>query len=177
MVPLLVPGSSSSSLVVRKWSSKSETSLKSKLSIYDTVLLDPYWHGYEQTLLGSPFSCMQNVLSGANSVVQCSSSIGTIWKSLSSMSEDSGVVSLELVEVSMGSLSLLKDRWWHTGLAGKCVGSLADVTDLWGVLHAGLKDACSMLDTWYMQGVFCNGVGKSSLNHFHSLHLPAIAVV
>ena len=134
--------------MVRKWSSKSEISLKSKLSIYDTVLLDLYGHGYEQTLLGSPFSCMQNVLYGANSVVQCSSSIGTVWKSLSSMSEHSGAVSLELVEVSMGLLSLLKDRWLCTGLAGECVRSLADVAGLWGVLRAGLKDACSMLDTW-----------------------------
>ena len=27
----------------------------------------------------------------------------------------------------------------------------------------GLKDACSKLGTWYMQGVFCKGVDKSSL--------------
>ena len=72
------PGNSPSSLVVRKWSSKSETSLKSKLSIYDTVLLVLYGHGYDQMLFSSPFSCMQNVLSGASSVVQCSSSIGTV---------------------------------------------------------------------------------------------------
>ena len=149
--------------MVRKWSSKSETSLKSKLSIYDTVLLDLYGHGYEQILLGSPFSCMQNVLSGANSVVQCSSSIGTVRKSSSSMSEDSGEVLLELLEVSMGLLSLLKDRRWRTGLAGECVRSLADVSGLHGVLCAGLKEACSKLDTWCMRGVLCNGVGMSSL--------------
>ena len=149
--------------MVRKWSSKSETSLKSKLSIYDTVLLDPYGHGYEQALLGSPFPCMQNVLSGANSVVQCSLSIGTVRKSSSLMSEDSGVVLLELFEVSMGSWSLLKDRWWHTGLAGECVRSLADVTGLQGVLCTGSKGACSMLDTWCMHGILHKGVGKSSL--------------
>ena len=79
------------------------------------------------------------------------------------MSEDSGVISLELFEVSMGLLSLLKDRWQCTGLAGECVRSLADVTGLWGVLCAGLKDACSMLDTWCMHGILCKGVGKSSL--------------
>ena len=149
--------------MVRKWSSKSETSLKSRLSIYDTVLFDPYGHGYEQTLLGSPFLCIQNVLSGANSLVQCSSSIGTVWKSSSSMSEDSGDISLELGEASMGTLSLLKDRWWHTGLAGECVRSLVDVTGLHEVLCAGLKDACSKLDTWCMHGILHKGVGPSSL--------------
>ena len=149
--------------MVRKWSSKSKTSLKSKLSIYDTVLLDPYGHGYEQILLGSPFSCMQNALSGANSVVQCSSSIGTVWKSSSLMSKDSGEVLLELVEVSMGLLSSLKDRWWCTGLAGECVRSLADVSGRHGVLCAGLKEACSKLDTWCMHGVFYVGVGTSLL--------------
>ena len=103
------------------------------------MLLDPYGHGYEQILLGSPFSCMQNVLSGANSVDQCSLSIGTFCKSSSSMSEDSGEVLQELVEVYMGSLSSLKDRRLHTGLAGECVRSLVDVTGLHGVLCAGLK--------------------------------------
>ena len=127
------------------------------------MLLDPYGHGYEQILLGSPFLCMQNVLSGANSVVQCSSSIGTVLKSSSSMSEDSGDVLLELVEVSMGSLSLLKNRRQHTGLAGECVRSLADVTGLCGVLCAGLKDACSKMDTWCMHGILCKGVSMSSL--------------
>ena len=139
--------------MVRKWSSKSETSLKSKLSIYDTVLLDLYGHGYEQILLGSPFLCMQNVLSGGNSVVQCSSSIGTVWKSSSLLSEDPGEVLLELVEVSMGSLSLLKARWWHTGLTGECVRSMADVTGLHGVLCAGLKRC--MFQAGYMVYALC----------------------
>ena len=74
---------------------------------------------------------MQNVLSGANSVVQCSSSIGTVWKSSSLMSNDSGEALLELDEVSMGLLSSLKHRrWQHTGLAGECARSLADVSGL-----------------------------------------------
>ena len=63
------------------------------------------------------------------------------------MSEDSEEVLLELVEVSMGSLSSLKDRQPCTGLAGECVRSLADVTGQHGVLCAGLKEACSKLDT------------------------------
>ena len=73
---------------------------------------------------------MQNVLSGANSVVQCSSSIGTVGKSSSSLddsssSEGSRGVSLELSEVSMctGKVSRfrspLKDRHWQTGLTGE----------------------------------------------------------
>ena len=49
---------------------------------------------------------MQNVLSGTISVVQCSLSIGTVWNSLlsydgPSLSEGSGVASLEPLEVSM----------------------------------------------------------------------------
>ena len=39
---------------------------------------------------------MQNVLSGTISVVQCSSSIGTVWKSSSSSDELSGELSDEL---------------------------------------------------------------------------------
>ena len=145
--------------MVRNWSSKSKKSLKSKLSIYDTVLLDPYGHGYEQILLGSPLSCMQNVLSGANSVVQCSSSIGTVWKSSSLMSKDSGEVVLELGKVSM--LSSLKDSQCLTDLAGECVR--LQVTGLHGVLCMGLKEACSKLDTWCMHGILHKGVGTSSL--------------
>ena len=141
------------------------------------MLLDTYGHGYEQILLDSPFSCMQNVLSGANSVVQCSSSIGTVWKSSSLMSEDSREVSLELDEVSMGLLSSLKDRWQCTGLAGECIRSLSDVSGRCGVLCAGLKEACSRLDTWCMCGVLHKGLVHLHWNHFHSLHLPAITAV
>ena len=104
---------------------------------------------------------MQNVLSGANSVVQCSSSIGTVWKSSSLMSEDSKEILLELVEVSM--LSSLKDRWHCTDLSGEHVRLQVDVAGLCGVLCAGLKEACSKLDTWCMHGILCKGVGMSSL--------------
>ena len=102
---------------------------------------------------------MQSVLSGANSVVQCSSSRGTVWKSSSSVSKDSGEVVLELVEVSI--LSSLKDRRRCTDLAGECVG--LQVTGLRGVLCMGLKEACSKLDTWCMCGILCKGVGTSLL--------------
>ena len=128
--------------------------------MYDTVLLlGPYGHGCEQILLGSPFSCMQNVLSGANSVVQCSPSIGTFWKSSSLTSEDSGEVVLELGEVSM--LSSLKDSQRLTDLAGECVR--LQVTGLCGVLCMGLKEVCSKLDTWCMHGILHKGVGPLSL--------------
>ena len=63
------------------------------------------------------------------------------------MSEDYGEVLLELDEVSMGSLSSLKDRQQRTCLAGECVRSLAGVSSQHGVLCAGLKEACSKLDT------------------------------
>ena len=117
---------------------------------------------------------MQNVLSGTISVDQYSSSIGTVWKSSSSLddsssSEGSGIASLELSEVSMHtgevlrSWSLLKERWQCTGLVGVCVRLLDVVTGLCGVVCAGLKDACSMLDTWCMHGILCEDVGKSSL--------------
>ena len=122
---------------------------------------------------------MQNVLSGIISVDQYSSSIGTVWKSSSSMSEDSGVVSLELSEVSMGLLSLLKDRWQHTGLAGVYVRSLADVTGLLGVLCCVQGQKMHVL--CWIHGVcmaFCIRVLVSlHWNHSHSLHLPAIAAV
>ena len=66
-----------------------------------------------------------------------------------------------------GSWSLLelKDRHWCTGLVGAC-GELQGVmvTVLQGVVCAVLKDACSMLEMWCMQGVFCKGVGKSTVS-------------
>ena len=101
---------------------------------------------------------MQSVRSGTISVDQNSSSRGTVWKS-SSMSEDSGELVLELVEVSI--LSSLKDRWHLTDLAGECVG--LQVTGLHGVLCVGMKGACSKLDTWCMRGVLRKGVSTSSL--------------
>ena len=75
------------------------------------------------------------------------------------MSEDSGEVVLRLVEVS--KLSLLKERWCHTALAGECMG--LQVTGLCGVLCMGLKEACSKLDMWCMCGILRKGVGTSSL--------------
>ena len=90
-----------------------------------------------------------------------SSSIGTVWKSSSSMSEDSGEILLELVEVSM--LSSLKDRQHHTDLVGECVRLQVDVAGLHRVLCTGLKEACSKLDTWCMHGILCKGVGTSLL--------------
>ena len=38
------------------------------------------------------------------------------------------------------------------------------VTVLWGAVCTGLKDACSMLDTWCMQGVLLKGVGRSTVS-------------
>ena len=103
------------------------------------------------------------VLSGTISVVQCSSSIGTVGKSSSSSddsgaedpSEDSGTASWSPSELltcivvmsDSWSLSESKDRQWHTGLVGVCESLLGVVvTALQGVVCAGLKDACSMLE-------------------------------
>ena len=88
-------------------------------------------------------------------------SIGTVWKSSSSMSEDSGEILLELVEVFM--LSSLKDRRHRTDLAGECLRLQVDVAGLHGVLCTRLKEACSKLDTWCMHGILHKGVGTSSL--------------
>ena len=60
---------------------------------------------------------MQNVLSGTISVVQCSSSIGTVWKSSSSSSECSGELSGSW---SLSELLEVNDRQQHTGLGGVC---------------------------------------------------------
>ena len=93
---------------------------------------------------------MQKVLSGTISDVQCSSSSGTVGKSSSSsgLSEYTGVLSGTW---SSSKLLEVNDRQWHTGLVGvrgelQCVM----VTVLQGVVCAGLKDACSMLDMWCM---------------------------
>ena len=58
--------------------------------------------------------------------------------------------------------SELKDRHLCTGLGGVC-GVLRGVmiTVLQCVVLTGLKGACSMLETWCMQGVFHNGFDKS----------------
>ena len=101
---------------------------------------------------------MQKVLSSTISAVQCSSSRGTVWKS--SSSECTGVL---FGSWSSSELSEVNDRWWHTGLEGvhgelQCVM----VAVLQGVVCVRSKDACSMLDTWCMQGVSCKGVGRSA---------------
>ena len=128
-------------------------------------------------LFGNPFLCMQKVLSGTISDVQCWSSSGTVGKSSSSsgLSEYTGMLSgswssselLECTGVLSGSCSLseVNDRWQCTGLVGVC-GELwcVMVTVLQGVVCAGLKDACSMLDMWCMQGVFLKGVGRSTVS-------------
>ena len=61
---------------------------------------------------------MQNVLAGTISVVQCSSSRGTVWKS--SSSECSGVLCSGMLSGSWSLCELLEvnDRWWCTGLGG-----------------------------------------------------------
>ena len=91
-----------------------------------------------------------NVLSGISSEAQCSSFRGTIWKSSSSSSssEHSGVLAGVLSSVE------LNYSCQHTGLGGVC-----------GVFHgvtgARLNEVCSMVETWWILGVFLNGVGKS----------------
>ena len=103
---------------------------------------------------------MQNVFSGIISVIQCSSSIGTVWKS-SSSSECSGVLSGSW---SLSELSEVNDRQQHTscgGVSGELQCSMAAGQQ--GVVHAGSKDACSMLEMWCMHGVFHKGVGKSAV--------------
>ena len=159
--------------MVRKWSSKSETSLKSKLSIYDTVLLDPYGHGHEQTLLGSPFSCMQNVLSSANSVVQCSSSIGIVGNPHPNMNPHHQKVQV-LYHQNYVKCPCVAGRchvlghYWRTG---DDVLTWVGMTVYWSEVdqqvdvvwkRTGWNDACSKPDTWYTQRVFHKGVGKSS---------------
>ena len=132
--------------------------------MYETVSLLPYGHGCWHTLFSSPFSCMQKVLSGTISDVQCSSSSGTVGKSSSSsgLSEYTGVLSGSW---SSSELSEVNDRCQCTSLVGVC-GELwgVMVTVLQGVVCAELKDACSMLDTWCMQGVFLKGVGRSTVS-------------
>ena len=101
---------------------------------------------------------MHNVLSGTSSVVQCSSSKGTIWKS-SSSSRHTGVLAGVVLGVggasSEVSLSLceLNDNCLHTGLDGVC-------SALRGMTGSGLNEAFLMLDTWRILSVFLSGVGK-----------------
>ena len=75
--------------------------------------------------------------------VQCSSSRGTVWKSSSSSSssEHPGVLSGVLLSAE------LNDSHLHTSLGGVCGVFL-------GVTGAQLNEACSMLETWWILGVF-----------------------
>ena len=100
---------------------------------------------------------IHNVLSSVSLEVQCSSSRGTVWKSSlsSSSAEHSGVLSEVL------SSAELNDSHLHTGL-GRVCGVLHGVTGV------GLNEACSMLETWWILGVFLNGVGKSIVSELLS---------
>ena len=101
---------------------------------------------------------MHNVLSGTSSVVQCSSSKGTIWKS-SSSSRHTGVLAGVALGVGGASSDLslssyeLNDNCLHTGPDGVCDA-------LHGMTGLGLNEAFLMLDTWWILGVFLSGVGK-----------------
>ena len=51
------------------------------------------------------------------------------------------------------------------------------VTVLQGVVCTGLKDACSMLETWCMKGVSLEEwLSQQCQNHSHNLHLLMITV-
>ena len=116
---------------------------------------------------------MQRVLSGTISVDQNLSSRGTVWKSSFLMSEDSGEVVMELVEVSM--LSSLKDRWRHTDLAGECVG--LQITGLHGVLCTGLKEDVLNWTHGVCVAFYIRLFVHLRWNRFCSLHLPVIIAV
>ena len=103
---------------------------------------------------------MHSVLSGTSSVVQCSSSKGTVWKSPSSLSSSrytwaSAGVALRAGGTSSG-VSLLLEKLnvshLHTSLGG--VQNL-----LHGMTGSGLNEAWSTLDMWWILGVFLSGVG------------------
>ena len=96
---------------------------------------------------------MHNVLSGISSEVQCSSFRGTVWKSSSSSSssEHSGVLAGVLSSIE------LNDSHLCTGLGEVC-------SVFHGVTGAELNEACSMLETWWILGVFLNRVGKSTVS-------------
>ena len=107
---------------------------------------------------------MHNVLSGISSEVQWSSSRGTVWKSSSSSlsSEYSGVLAGVVLGVCGVLLSVeLNDSHLHTGLGGVC-GLLH------GVTGSGSNETCSMLETWWILGIFLSGVGKSIVSEMLS---------
>ena len=47
----------------------------------------------------------------------------------------------------------LNDSCLHTALGGAC-------NVFCGVTGSGLDEACSMLETWWLLGIFLSGVGK-----------------
>ena len=93
---------------------------------------------------------MHNVLSGISLEAQCSSFRGTILKSSSSASssEHSGVLAGVLSSVELNDSHLCILVW------------VEFVVYCHGVTGTGLNEACSLLETWWIHGVFLNGVGK-----------------
>ena len=55
----------------------------------------------------------------------------------------------------------LNDSHLHSGLGGVC-GMIH------GVTGSGLNKACSVLETWWILGVFLSGVGKSIVSELFS---------
>ena len=103
---------------------------------------------------------MHNVLSGTSLVVQCSSSKATVWKSSSSSSSRYTWAS---VGVALGTggvsseVSLLSEGHLHASLGG-----VQNV--LCGMTRSGSNEACSMLDMWWIFGIFLSGVGILSVS-------------
>ena len=112
---------------------------------------------------------MHNVLSDISSEVQLSSFRGTIWKSSSSSlsSEYSGVfagVVLRFGEVTSGVASSsdgINNSPLCTGLGGAC-------NVFHGVSGSGSNEVCSMLETWWILGVFLSRVDKSIVSKWLS---------
>ena len=65
---------------------------------------------------------------------------------------------------SPSELLEVNDRQWYTGLRGVHGEPQCGMVAGWqGIVCVRLKDACSMLDTWCMRGVFHKGVGRSAM--------------
>ena len=77
-------------------------------------------------------------------------------------SEYSGVLAgVDLGVCGVLSSVELNDSHLHTGLGGVC-GMFH------GVTGSGSNEACSMLETWWILGVFLSGVGKSIVSELLS---------
>ena len=96
------------------------------------------------------------VLSGTSSVVQCSSSKGTICKSSSRCSWASRGA-LKAVRVSSSEVSLSSEELYVSHLQ---TGLRWDWTVLHDVTESGSNEAFLKLDTWWIFGVFLSGVGN-----------------